>query len=135
MTSVLMWRPRHGQWCRCVSSVQFINEFPTKKSVFEQFHSISQQVQAAGILITTAFYSAREIFKIVFIFPVIISGRTKVAGGAVFCSDSMLCFNNSVKFIFSADRSFYVHQTMILFYCFPIFAGVKIKLSNSKGGC
>lgn len=127
VTSMLMWRPRHEQWCRCISLVQFINEFPEKKPVFELTNTIHHQVQASGILITTAFYSGRVIFKIVFICPVLKSGRIKVPGGEVFCSDSMLHFNNSVKFIFSADRSFYVHQTIIFFLCcFPIFAAVKI---------
>lgn len=133
VTSMLMWRPRHGVWCRCISLVQFISEFPEKKPVFE-LTPISQQIHAAGILITTAFYSGRVIFKIVFIFPVIKSGKMKVAGGEVFCSDSTLCFNNSVKFIFSAERRFYVHHTRILFCCFPIFAVVKIKLIKSRGG-
>lgn len=74
------------------------------------------------------------IFKIVFIFPVIQSGKMNVAGGEVFCSDSVLCFDNSVKFIFSAERRFYVHHTRILFCGFPVFAVVKIKLIKSRGG-
>lgn len=58
VTSVLKWRPRHGLWYKCISLVQFINGFPEKKPGFEQTHAISDQVQAAGILITTAFDSS-----------------------------------------------------------------------------
>lgn len=105
-----------------------------KKPVFELTQTISQQVQAADILITTVFYPGSVVFKIVFIFHVIKSSKTKVAESEVFSSDSILSFDNSVKFIFSADRKLYVHQTMILFCCFPVFAVIKIKLIKSRGG-
>lgn len=80
------------------------------------------------ILIIIAFYHGRVIFKIVFIFPLLKSGNIKVVGGEIFCSGSMLCFNNPLKFIFWEDRSLCVHQTTILFCPFPISVAVKIKL-------
>jgi len=54
------------------------------------------------------------------------SCKAKVAGGEIFCSDVML--SNSVEFIVSEDRSFYVHKIMVLFCCFLISAAVKLKL-------
>ena len=130
-----MWRPRHGQCCGCIFLGPICQWIPWEEislSLNWPLQSVTRsrlQISFSYIiLITTAVYSGRVIFKIMFIFPLMKSCNTKVAGGEIFCSVSMLCFNNSLEFILSADRSLYIHWTTILFCHFLIFAAVKIKL-------
>lgn len=130
-----MWGPRHGQCCGYIflgpicqwipwEEIRLSLNCPTQTVT----RSMLQISFSCVILIIIAFYHGRVIFKIVFIFPLLKSGNIKVVGGEIFCSGSMLCFNNPLKFIFWEDRSLCVHQTTILFCPFPISVAVKIKL-------
>lgn len=112
VTSTLMWGPRHGQCCGCIFLGPICQWIPWEEislSLNCPTQTVTRSMWQISfshiILITTAFYHGRVIFKILFIFPLLKSGNIKVAGGEIFCSGSMLCLNNPLEFIFWEDRS------------------------------